>query len=549
MSSLAGYDFVIEWSIKLILDKIKENTKIYGIPLIPPFEFTIPLVKNNNQFGNIHFIITDLGINIISDNSFDLYLIFEDTSINITWPKTCNICPLDGKISYKSNIMLKTVNQDEKILAIDYDSSATTVAFSDDSEEIINFTLYECGMTDLDYKIFINEFLNNDVNLFESLSLPIEKKFIVDPIKNGSIDPLRFTNIEVHFIDDVNKSKQALGVFGNLLVSTINNGNYREKVSLVNSLQNVAYSVSAQAFGELFICSKFANIMRVETYRLPMNCGDANDLPYEGISITSLGYSFESGIIKIWAMASDSGKCYEANASIYCLLGLNIIANKIFPTITISQPTIDVDVPVWCKVIGTIIDPLIGGAFFLFDYLIDKIVNDLAGSFIDTLNQSLLPQNISFENLDIIDLNEINISPEGLYMLGRIDVFYNKSTFEKKLDFEGNVYVLNIETIGSGILNTHIWCQDDAKDYSYTERLIHQEATYRITSSMLTIPLQVKYKIYWLKYLGSEDRQIGIIEINEGSGTLILSDIESTYIYAPGEITKIVQNVEVNYEI
>ncbi|MBI3016110.1 MAG: hypothetical protein HYY65_13855 [Candidatus Tectomicrobia bacterium] len=127
------------------------------------------------------------------------------------------------------------------------------------------------------------------------------------PGTNGSFSPLQFSSLQVHCIGNSDRSKQALGLFGNLLASTQNNGNHVNKTSTaIASGRDLAISISPGTFHSLAFCPAVAAALGVSPNGLPPSCGGSGGVSVSGVTLTSIADSFGNGQINISGSAEDA---------------------------------------------------------------------------------------------------------------------------------------------------------------------------------------------------------------------------------------------------
>ncbi|HEX8177268.1 MAG TPA: hypothetical protein VF543_19425 [Pyrinomonadaceae bacterium] len=538
MSLLAGFDFVSEISNATLLALIKSNMTIGGVQVNPPFEVTVPFAG-----ASAHMIVDDLTLDLNDDDTMSLNFAFSQSSVTVQAPVPRVICPLAGNMSVR--IPLTLVPSGGNTQQVSANMGAATVTLSmPQSEQTITNALAGTNITSAQFQTMALQGVTDFVRSVPNVSFPLS--FNVVPNVNGSIAPLQFSSLQVHCIGNSNRSLQALGLFGNLLASTQNNGNHTEKTSTaIQAGRDAAVSFSPGAFHSLIFCPAVGTALGMGVGSLPPSCGGSTGgVSVNGIKLMSISDSFGNGQININGSVKDSGFCYDASGTFSGNIKLSVNGNALTPSISMDEPDVTIDIPFLCYLAaGVVLGPIGVATLFVIDHVADDIADKIAGT---ALNKALGGGVIGAVGLSALSgsasFASLSITPEGLTLQGNIKVSVKNSSFKKSLLLKGSTTTSSENIASSGKWHTQIWCKP-AKDYPYTEILQNQVATYDVTSQLMATPLSVSYT------LRSITSPVAI-PLTGTSGAVDIPDVTCTYA-APLSTggAKVTQSVHLEYQL
>ena len=539
MSLLAGFDMVTEIANPTIRNLIRKNMSLGGVPANPPFELTLPL--GTGFSGSVHLVVTDLQLDLNSDESLTLHLAFDRTSAFAQSPLPLTICPLEGTIHVKVPLSLTGSGNTRQVTGMT--SSATVTSdYSQASEQVIANALAGSPITPQQFKALALAKITSFVQSTTNATLPMA--FTVLPGMNGSISPLQYSSLKLHCITNADRKKQALALCGNLLAATQNKGNPSGKTTTaIAAGRDVAVSIAPEAFHTIFFCPQVATALGVEINQLPTSCGGAGSLSKEGVEITSLKDTFANGHINIVGTVEKSGFCYDASGSFHAQVALAVSGGSLVPTLSLDEPDVSIDIPWYCYLaVGVVLGPLAATILFIVDQIIDSVVDGIAKSALSGALGSGLGA-ISVGGLSGASFNAVAVTPEGMTLQGSVPVFVPTSSFSPNLDIFGSVTTSSRAALSSGTWHTRIVCQSEVKDYPYTEYAQSQTGTYDLTSSMLAIPLRPSYSI---AAVGAGES----FPLKGQSGTITIDNVNTTYCL-PLDLggSEVKQTIHIDFEV
>ncbi|MBI5902012.1 MAG: hypothetical protein HZB84_00810 [Deltaproteobacteria bacterium] len=496
MSLLAGFDLVAEISNETIRKLLKKNLQIGGKPVNPPFELSLP-ISGGGASGTAHLIVTDLQLDLNADDTITLTLSFDRTSVVTTAPLPLTVCPLDGNITITAALQLVNAGGSNQQVSVNIGAATVAINWSATAnQEITNDLSGTPIITPATFNAFVTQMLTSFVHSVAAPTIPLA--FSVVPGANGSLAPsLQFEKLEVHCIPNANRSKQALGIFGILLVVNHSHGNHSQKTStaITAAHDGVCISIAPGAFHSLVFCPAIANALGTDVAHLPGSCGSGGSFDTQGVTINSISDSFANGHIDINGSAAKSGTCYDASGTFHGTLTFSISGSTLTPNINMDEPDIDVSIPWYCWLAAALVLGPLGIALAaVVDTVGDKIASSLAGDAIKKALGSGIP-GVSVGGLSGASFSSVAITTEGITMQGTVPVFVYHPFVKPALHLSGSVITTQSQEIGSGIFHTTVYCMKEAKDYPYTEYSQQQTGSYNLSGTLVSQLLTPHYTI------------------------------------------------------
>src|SRR6516162_1441974 len=103
MSTMAGFDLVVEVSKGTALRLIQANVQLGGVSLNPPFSLEVPIAFGGDSYAAV--IVKSMLPELVGNQEFNLVLRFENTSIIIQSP-SLTITQLDGTVTIGGTLQL-----------------------------------------------------------------------------------------------------------------------------------------------------------------------------------------------------------------------------------------------------------------------------------------------------------------------------------------------------------------------------------------------------------------------------------------------------------
>jgi hypothetical protein len=543
MSLMSGFDLLIEISNETIRKLLQTNLQIGGVSANPPFELSFPI--SDGAAGTAHVIVTDLQVDLNDDDTISLTLMFDRTSVGITAPFPLAVCPLDGNIVI-SDVKLETIDDGNSNQQVSVDLGTATVAinWSAAAKQEITKTVAGTAVTFATFTTYAMQALASFVQGIGAQNVPLT--FNVVSGQDGSFTPfLQLERIEVHCIPNVERSKQALGIFGILLASNDSNGDHNQKTSTAITAPNdgVCFSIAPVAFHSRLFCPAIANAITgnaANVGQLPKTCGPSSGFDTQGVTIKSIADSFADGHINIDGSVSKSGFCYDASGTFHGKIELSMGPSGLIPSVDMDKPDIDVSIDCWgFGVFVAVTGPIGIGLEYLIEKIAEKIATDLAN---DALKNSLrggIPV-VPLSGFPGTSFSSVSLTTEGLTLQGSLPIFIPSAAIPT-LNLNGSVITTKSEEKESGVYSTTVCPEIGAKDYHYSAYAQQQSASYQLTGALITQPFTAHYAV-------SADNGIHWQSLTGVSGTLTLKGV-TTYHPTPQGFTSMQQEHSIAYSI
>lgn len=551
MSALAGFDFALEISNPALTRLVKRQVEFRGVPLNPPFELQLPFPS-----GALHLIVNDLKLELEPDNWVTISFVFSQSSLLQTAPSSRVFCPLSGSLDVSAQVGFISPSDTVKQLVLSLREARVAVSFTPAAEQTIAAALANSGITLSDFMTGLRLEANAFAHGIPDIPLPMgfEVTSVFD-MEAGLTKGLRFTRIEVRCIGHSDRNRQALCLLGNLLPETRSNGQPDEKTSTaIAPGQEVATSMSPRAFQALVFCPAVRDGLRrlsgnqtLRVIDLPTVCGISPSLDVMDVSLTRIVSAFGTEGIQVLGGVKKSGTCYEAEGFFSASVKLVVENSALVPKVQMDEPHIGVTLDWYCVFGASVV--LTGVTGFALGMTLE-IVNGLVSEIKNVLSQGLGNQILPSGATAALGSNfsSAQISPEGLTLQGLLPIYATPSDFFPSLSLESQtqdkVQTLEKKKAGEGFWTTRIFCQQEEKDYSYTEYAQRQIAIYKPVAILLTIPFRAQFAVR-----GQSGPAIPLLDVAPlGSNTVEIQNVECTYPMPLGTGgSKVTQTVHIDY--
>jgi hypothetical protein len=314
--SMAGYDFIIELSQplleRMVLSKIlnyvnqAEGEEFHELgDLTLPFDFYQEIPLYGDYSALFHIIVHAPTIDLKANNRIIINIALKKGSLNIgnhTFISKINA-------NFEIQIPIDLVNQPNNQKAIVVDTSAATVSFAFDNNSRTNITNAINSLSSLgsyipdnvpelpkDYTIpteikfptvtqLENSFTTNVQRILSNSGKIQLASFTVKSGADGTLQPLIFTNLELHTIPSTVRKEQALGLYGNFLADS--QVTFNQTKTTIRPGQDVSVRLSKKAFQKLVFCPAMAASFNTTVDKLPLACGNSGNKITQS---TSFGY-------------------------------------------------------------------------------------------------------------------------------------------------------------------------------------------------------------------------------------------------------------------
>lgn len=501
MSLMAGFDIVLEILNPFLLNYINHNVFLGGTgghtyPLSPPFEIWEDISDSTPSGrymqGNVQMFVRDVELNLNADDTATLTMPFDQTSVFLN-NLPIDIMPLDGVITILGTADPRNTNNSQQVKGIDFISGRVAVSLTPRSLRIISDQLAGTGITQPEFmNIFIRWFTNlvrtGSQNGFPFINVVGGRDAqLSSDLQQRSV---KVERLEVHCIANSDRGRQALGLFGILLVNNDANGNSAQKTATaITPGHNICLSISSEVFHRFFFCPNVAQYAfgdKNAVDRLPTSCGSSNGFSKNEVFVTEISETFQTGEIWISVRAEKSGFCYDAKGSVTATMSFDSVSTDtgvaLRPRLNFGHPNIDVHHPFYCY-LGLL--AVTGAYFFVVSGLINDVIEetsiDLVENLIKTFKTKLRDIFPGIPSLGgRVSIDQALISQEGLTLNGAVETIQWPPDLnpprQRRHRFELHGSVTNSNVSGTvGIYHS----QDcPVGDFHYIEWLQEQTGTY-----------------------------------------------------------------------
>jgi hypothetical protein len=239
MSTMAGFDVVVEVSKQTALRLIQANLNLGGVALAPPFSLEVPVGIGPDSYAAV--IVTGMSLDLVGDQGVNLVLNFQNTSI-ISKSPALAITLLDGTVTFSATLELVDF-QGQKALAADLGAATAQLFFSDSSKWRIAAALSGLGINTAQLISFATTAMQSFVRGTGQQIIP-NPTFTVDPGNIGSISQGRFHRLMLR-----NISGRSIGLFGMLLPDKPLGDPSQKSVSLIPPGQDLCVEIGRLSIG------------------------------------------------------------------------------------------------------------------------------------------------------------------------------------------------------------------------------------------------------------------------------------------------------------
>jgi hypothetical protein len=539
--------------------------KIQGAFANPPFETTIS-ISTSGINGTAHIMVNDMALDLNADDTVTLTLSFDNTSFMAKiakFPTPLAISALDGNFTVKAPIQLaKSGTKNRKALAVDLGTASVVINFSSTAKIRISKALAGTVVNEWLFTQTADKELTDFIRGLGTQTFPLE--FNVIPGTNGSLSPsLQFEKLEVHCIENPDRNKQALGLFGILLVANHSKGKHtQKKATAITAGRDISISISPEAFQSTIFCPSLAKELIPKDFKkdpvaavakLPGACGSSAGVDKNGVTITNISCGFDKGHIDINGTAKKSGFCYEADASFHGEIGLKMDGATLKPDLKMDDPDVDVSIPWYCWLGAAGILWMIGGILLtVLGVIALGIATAIGNVVVDSIANSALGgigvPGKSLGAIKGVSFKEVLITPEGLTVCGDMSITLPPATSKPSIKLEGSVVTSLSKVIKKGIYHNTFCAKGD---YPFTQMTQLQVGTYKVVPTLLGLPLTLECEISagTIDIWGFKASESVKVALPGKSGTVIIPKVSTHYPLPLPDGTVVTQKVHIGYSI
>ena len=535
MSTMAGFDLVVEVSTNTALRLIQANLQLADTPLNPPFELEIPVAIGTDSYAAV--IVTRMSLALVGDQGANLTLHFENSSIIVTAPAV-TITLLDGDVTIGTTLQLVDAGGVQKALAADLASASVNVAFSPTAMARITAGLIGLPITAAQVTSLAQTALLDFIHAAGQQTIK-SPTFTVRPGMTGSISQGYFERLLVHNIGD-----QAIGLFGMLIPGKPMGDPNQKTGSEIPAWHDIAVEIGPDAFHQLIFCPNLAGGGSVPD--LPPSCGGGS-IDLNGATFTNITDSFGNGRIDISGNFQKSGTCYDAYGTFHAAVTLSMSGPAINANVAVDDPSIDVHVPWYC----TLGEILLGPFGLLVNDAIRSSATSSAGDLQKGLSALAGGGGLAFGsgNLANASFDNARITPEAIVVTGTVEVDLPVAA-TPGVKILGSVTVSRDMIMESrGIYVVPDGCMQGSYPYIHFE--MSGTGTFLAVPTLLGRPLTLEWHLEcWEGYWGynSSPKLISAALLGGTSGTVVLDGVTTRFAMPLPGGSSIVQPVHVDYK-
>jgi len=537
MSTMAGFDVIIEVAKQTALRLIQANVQIGGARLSPPFAIDIPITLGTDSYAAV--MVTGMSLDLVGDRGVSLVLHFENTSIISKAPPLA-ITLLDGTVTIGATLQLVDFGgPNQKALAADLGAATAKIAFSDAAKSRIAAGLSSLPLSVVQLTDIANAAMEAFVRAAGQQIIP-KPTFTVVGGATGSISQGHFERLVLH-----NISGRSIGLFGMLLSDKPLGDPSQKGVSLIPQGQDLCVEIGQDAFHRLIFCPNLAGNGPVSG--LPPSCGSGT-FDHGGVTFTSFSDSFGSGQIDINGTFNKSGSCYDATGSVHATVTLSmaIVANKsvISAQVAVDDPFIDIDVPWYCTLLEIVVGPI--------GLLLEDSIRSSAKSSVGDLQSALS----SFTGGGLVfgagglsgaNFNRVSITTDAIVLTGTVAVDVPLSQ-SPGLTIVGSVTTSDRKPLSNGVYVVPGGCMEG--NYPYFEVSQAQSGSFLAIATMLGKPLTLEWHLEcWQGFFGynSSPKLVSAAILGGSNGTARLDGVTTSFpLPLPGG-SSVILPVDVSY--
>lgn len=439
MTLMAGYDVVVDLSASALRKVLQSAVTVRGgpgrpdQPLVPwaELERTTP---DGDLDLVVHVIVAEAPTVALEREADDTPVLsvtipFVDSSIAGTVDGTAlEARALAGEVVVTGPV--ETVRDDNVVVRFDLGAGETEVRFDDGSERRIEDAIDGMPVPPDRIRDAVDAAVADGFQDTASLaSYPLVSGC-------GSLDPPRFTGLEVHPITGAGGDVESLGFFGYVLPDA-GGGDPADRTegSVVPPGEDYSIAISPEAFRRVLFCPALPEALDREDPapasvpctpedlpELPGPCGEADAMELEDRRgrITRLEDQLGDGFLAVEGDFEDDGFCYEATGDFRNEITVSAAEDRpgITSSVSDTDVSMDVDVDWWCRV----------GIFLIFDafeligtFVAEAIAEDASSDAIAENLGGMLGGGLGDPvtgPLGEATIESVDVSPEGLRVDG-----------------------------------------------------------------------------------------------------------------------------------
>jgi len=535
LSILAGCDFVFEISHAALLKQLRSVPLVGGQTLQTPFELTVP-----GKLGAAHVMVDEVLVDLNQDNTVTITFVFARSSLTSKDKPPKSLYPLSGRLTVNLRVVLFPTIPSPPVstvqtLALDFAQCPVSLTLSTASQQLIALVATTAQKSPAQLTA---EFEGTIRDYFQSRPQAVlPGGTAVTPDTDGSLQPLALRSLRLQCFGPADQNLQGVGLFGNFFGDTKFAGNPANRTqSAVPAGQETLVTLSLRSFRTFLFCpslrTNVAGLLKrpqLTLDELPGICGRGSSIDLNDVTVTNIDAFFGQGRLQLNVSFEKSDTCYDASGTMVTYVLLAVSGGAIIATAQPQTPNIKIDVSFWCELLPLAVLGPVGDLFttWMEDILVDVAAN-AAVSIVSTMTGSSLPA----PSTPGVQLTGVTITPNELSLGGRIPSYQPPApTPELFLEL-----VRKSEFVSESkphVWTTQLWCQNEVKNYWYTETIQTQTQRYRLNAKLIALPLSVAYSVRggagpWQK-LDQQPGTSGNVAGGFSQPFIVIRDLECRY--------------------
>ena len=495
---LAGFDFVVELSHRVVLRLLQDTVRLNGVPLRAPFALTVqaPL---GQQTLPLHLIVEDVRLDIAAAH-LRLTLPFVRSSIEIGGFGAA-VFPLSGTL--QADVPMR-ISGNGDLLVVAFTEAAISLALSAEGQQTIAGAANNLG---LDPPAAARSLADALRPLVQGVGLALLPTGFVaasgedgDLRRTGGRRP-SLSRLELFGIANPDRNRQSLALFGNLLAATEGQGNPRERTaSAIAPGSDFLLAISARGFHAAVFCPVLAEQLRVARAQLPTDCGGADGLDYQGVTIKRVLATLNQDFIGVAVAVTGSAPCFDASGVViaHVKLVVEVVAGgagELRAQSTVAAKEFGVAVKWYCGLAITAAAGAWGGMALgwiieIFESLATSQTDASVAGLLGTLVPDLRLPEIGIET--VLQTAAVTANDVTLQWRART-VAASPATPALELKLQGSRVESSTSLVK--LFLTRIFCQPEEKAYDYVVTRQSQRITYDVLAWLLPRPLSVAFSV------------------------------------------------------
>jgi hypothetical protein len=537
MSTMAGFDLVIEVAKETALRLIQANVRLGGTRINPPFQVLIPIAFGTDSYASV--IVTGMSLDLVGAQGANTTVHFANSSIIVKTP-ALTITQLDGNVTIATTLELVDFGgPDQKALATNLAVASANVVFSPMALSRVAVAVAGLPIDVAGVTNFAQNALEDFIRSAGWQVIP-EPTFKVIPGISGSISEGKFDRLTVH-----NIAGQAVGVFGMLLPDRPMGDPNQKTATLISPGIDICVDVGPEAFHQLIFCTNLA--LGSPASSLPPSCGSGS-LDQDGMTITDISDSFGNGQIDVNGTFKKSGFCYDAYGSFHAAVTLTVSITGLYiiGNVALDEPSVDVHVPWYCTLAEVFLGPI---GLVLANSIRSSALKsgkDLQDSFNSMVGGGALT--FGAGGLSNASFKQATITPEAIAVGAAVDADLPVAA-KPGVEIRGSVTTsINRLSKREGLYVVPDGCMEGS--YPWIEFAENQTGTYVVLVTLLGQPLTLEWRLEcWQGYWGynSSPKLVSAATLTGDSGTVVLDGLTTRFALPLPGGSAIVQPVHVEY--